>query len=74
LRYVLKWVESMVKNNKKILWAVLIGSIVFVILFHYVMLSPAHSSNLSIHVGESKVLSPLSLSHGSNPNMFPLFG
>ncbi len=69
----------MVKNNKKtqrkILWAAVISSIVSVILFHYAMLSAAHSSNLSVHLlNSSKVTPPFSFSHGSNPNMFPIFG
>ncbi|GBE54112.1 MAG TPA: hypothetical protein ENH28_01740 [Euryarchaeota archaeon] len=79
LRYALMGVEYMVKNNRKtlrkILWAAVIGSIISVILFHYGMLSAAHSSNLSVHLSNgSKVAPPSSLSHGSNPNMFPLFG
>ena len=83
LRYALMGVEYMVKNNRKtlrkILWAAVIGSIISVILFHYGMLSAAHSSNLSVHLSVhlsngSKVAPPSSLSHGSNPNMFPLFG
>ncbi len=70
-----KGVEYMVKNNKKILWAAVICSIIFVIIFHYAMLSTTHISNLSVHFSNhSKIIPPLSFSHGSNPNMFPLFG